>query len=309
MSAIFIGLLSSMFFSATFVVTKLMGTGGISWEWTASLRFILALPFLFLIVFFRGEVKSLLKAIKKDFLKWMLWGNLSGIGFYILLTMSSDFAPSWLVASSWQITIIAGLLLSPLFYVPVIINNKTELKRGKIPVKRLIISSFILIGVIIMQLNEAKTMSISSILKGFIPVAISAFLYPLGNRKLMEVCGYKINSFQRSFGVTLVSMPIAIILVIIGGANNGMISGVDFVQALILALFSGVIATLTFFFATTKAKHNLSLLAAVESTQAGMVVFTVLGSIIFLHGSFPKGLSLIGIIIIIIGMILNSFLK
>ena len=309
MSAIFIGLLSSMFFSATFVVTKLMGTGGISWEWTASLRFILALPFLFLIVFFRGEVKSLLKAIKKDFLKWMLWGNLSGIGFYILLTMSSDFAPSWLVASSWQITIIAGLLLSPLFYVPVIINNKTELKRGKIPVKRLIISSFILIGVIIMQLNEAKTMSISSILKGFIPVAISAFLYPLGNRKLMEVCSDKINSFQRSFGVTLVSMPISIILVIIGGANNGMISGVDFVQALILALFSGVIATLTFFFATTKAKHNLSLLAAVESTQAGMVIFTVLGSIIFLHGSFPKGLSLIGIIIIIIGMILNSFLK
>ncbi|ENY99791.1 hypothetical protein HMPREF1092_02927 [Clostridium thermobutyricum] len=309
MSAIFIGLLSSMFFSATFVVTKLMGTGGISWEWTASLRFILALPFLFLIVFFRGEVKSLLKAIKKDFLKWMLWGNLSGIGFYILLTMSSNFAPSWLVASSWQITIIAGLLLSPLFYVPVIINNKTELKRGKIPVKRLIISSFILIGVIIMQLNEAKTMSISSILKGFIPVAISAFLYPLGNRKLMEVCGDKINSFQRSLGVTLVSMPIAIILVIIGGANNGMISGIDFVQALILALFSGVIATITFFFATTKAKHNLSLLAAVESTQAGMVVFTVVGSIIFLHGSFPKGLSLIGIIIIIIGMIVNSFLK
>lgn len=309
MSAIFIGLLSSMFFSATFVVTKLMVTGGISWEWTASLRFILALPFLFLIVFFRGEVKSLLKAIKKDFLKWMLWGNLSGIGFYILLTMSSNFAPSWLVASSWQITIIAGLLLSPLFYVPVIINNKTELKRGKIPVKRLIISSFILIGVIIMQLNEAKTMSISSILKGFIPVAISAFLYPLGNRKLMEVCGDKINSFQRSLGVTLVSMPIAIILVIIGGANNGMISGIDFVQALILALFSGVIATITFFFATTKAKHNLSLLAAVESTQAGMVVFTVLGSIIFLHGSFPKGLSLIGIIIIIIGMIVNSFLK
>ena len=309
MSAIFIGLLSSMFFSATFVVTKLMGTGGISWDWTASLRFILALPFLFLIVFFRGEVKSLLKAIKKDFLKWMLWGNLSGIGFYILLTMSSNFAPSWLVASSWQITIIAGLLLSPLFYVPVIINNKTELKRGQIPVKRLIISSFILIGVIIMQLNEAKTMSISSILKGFIPVAISAFLYPLGNRKLMEVCGDKINSFQRSLGVTLVSMPIAIILVIIGGANNGMISGIDFVQALILALFSGVIATITFFFATTKAKHNLSLLAAVESTQAGMVVFTVLGSIIFLHGSFPKGLSLIGIIIIIIGMIVNSFLK
>ena len=308
MSSVFIGIISSMFFSATFVVTKLMGSGGISWEWTSALRFMLALPFLFLIVMFRGEIKPLFKSIRKHFFKWMLWGNLSGIVFYFLLTISSDFAPSWLVASSWQITIIAGLLLSPLFFVPVLVNGKTSLKRGKIPLKRLLISSFILLGVIIMQLNEINTLPLFHILKGFVPVAIAAFLYPLGNRKLMEVCGSEINSFQRSFGVALVSMPLAIIFAIIG-SSKASLSGTDFVQALILAIFSGVIATVTFFFATTKAKHDLSLLAAVESTQAGMVVFTVLGSIIFLNGSFPTGFSLLGIIVIIVGMILNAFIK
>lgn len=308
MSAIFIGIISSMFFSATFVITKLMGTGGISWEWTSSLRFILALPFLFLIVAFRGELKLLFKSIHKNFFKWMLWGNLSGIVFYFLLTISSDFAPSWLVASSWQITIIAGLLLSPLFFIPKVINGKTTLVRGKIPLKRLGVSLFILIGVVIMQLNELNTISLVHILKGFIPVAIAAFLYPLGNRKLMEVCGDEINSFQRSLGVAIVSMPLAIVFAIIGGSKSTL-SSMDFVQALLLALFSGVIATVTFFFATTKAKHDLSLLAAVESTQAGMVVFTVIGSIIFLNGSFPTGFSLLGIIIIILGMIINSFIK
>ncbi|MGL5416059.1 MAG: DMT family transporter [Clostridium sp.] len=268
----------------------------------------LALPFLLLIVGFRGELKLLFKSIRKNFLKWMLWGNLSGIVFYFLLTISSDFAPSWLVASSWQITIVAGLLLSPLFFIPVIINGKETLIRGKIPLKRLFMSLFILVGVAIMQLNELNTISLENILKGFIPVAIAAFLYPLGNRKLMEVCGDEINSFQRSLGVAIVSMPLAIIFAIIGGSKSTL-SGIDFFQALILALFSGVIATITFFFATTKAKHDLSLLAAVESTQAGMVVFTVIGSIIFLNGSFPTGFSLLGIIIIIIGMIVNSFIK
>ena len=54
-----------------------------------------------------------------------------------------------------------------------------------------------------------------------------------------------------------------------------------------LALCSGVIATMTFFFATDLAKDNLALLGAVEATQAGTMVFTVLGEIVFLNGSFP----------------------
>ncbi|WP_300346844.1 multidrug resistance efflux transporter family protein [Clostridium sp.] len=309
MYAILIGLLSSMFFAATFVVTKIMGVGGTDWAWTSSLRFVLALPFLFLIVLFRKEFKGVILSIKNNFLTWFLWGNLAGVGFYSLLSFGTEFSPSWLVAGTWQITIIAGLLLSPLFFITINIDGDNKTVRGKIPLKRLCVSSIVLIGVILMQYTQAQSISIINMLKGFIPVVIAAFLYPLGNRKLMAILGKEINSFQRSFGVALISMPLAIILGFIGYHNSGALSKESIVQALILAVFSGVFATILFFFATDKAKHNLSLLAGVEATQAGTIIFTIIGSMIFLNSGFPSGLSLLGIIIIIIGMIINSFLK
>jgi hypothetical protein len=54
------------------------------------------------------------------------------------------------------------------------------------------------------------------------------------------------------------------------------------------------------------AKNNMGLLAAVESTQSGSMIFTVLGEVILLNGAFPKGLSLFGMILVIIGMIVTS---
>lgn len=50
----------------------------------------------------------------------------------------------------------------------------------------------------------------------------------------------------------------------------------------------------------------MGLLAAVESTQAGAMIFTVIGEVILLNGSFPKGLSLFGMILVIVGMVVNS---
>lgn len=309
MAAIFIGLISSLFFSSTFLVTKLMGVDGTSWAWTAALRFILALPFLFFIVLIKSNFKSLFSSMKEHFLSWLLWGNLAGVGFYFFLSFASIFAPAWLVAASWQLTIVAGLLLSPLFYTIANTKNGKKKIRGKIPVNRLLVSLFILLGVALMQINAAGNISIKNLLLGFIPVAIATVLYPLGNRKLMNICEGKVDSFQRSFGVSLVSMPLCIILSFYGYTQSGIPTSSQFVQAIILAVSSGVIATITFFYATDKAKHNLSLLAAVESTQSAIIIFTIIGSMILLHSSFPRGLSLIGVIIITIGIFVNALIR
>ncbi len=309
MVAIIIGLISSMFFSATFVVTKAMGVGGTNWAWTACLRFVLAIPFLFLIVLMRGNLNGLFKSIKQKFWRWMLWGNLAGVGFYFMLSFASLFAPSWLISGTWQITILAGILLSPLFFTVIETKNGPKKVRGKIELKRLLLASVILVGVILMQVNEASSISIKSLILGFVPVVIAAFIYPLGNRKLMDMCKGEVDSFQRSFGVALVSMPICIVLGIYGFSKTGIPTYGQFGEAIILALCSGVIATITFFYATDKAKYSLSLLAAVESTQSGIIVFTILGSVLFLHGKFPTGLSLVGVIVVILGMISNSLIK
>jgi hypothetical protein len=47
-------------------------------------------------------------------------------------------------------------------------------------------------------------------------------------------------------------------------------------------------------------------LAVVEATQAGEVLFTLLGGIILLEDSVPNLVGIVGILIIVFGMIANS---
>ncbi|RFB34781.1 DMT family transporter [Brevibacillus sp. VP] len=306
MRAVLVGILSSLFFSATFIINRAMNLGGTSWAWTASLRFILALPFLFLIVLFRKNLGNLIREMAKHPFQWLLWGTAGGVGFYSLLSFAAIYGPSWLTSGTWQVTILAGALLSPLFFVTLQTDMGLTRVRQSIPFKSLRFSVIILIGVIFMQVNQAGHISAQAFLLGFIPVVIGAFLYPLGNRKMMELCQGRIDTFQRTLGMAISSLPVAIILGIYGTATVGLPTGSQFVQALLLALFSGVIASILFFLATDMAKNNMGLLAAVESTQSGAMIFTVLGEVILLNGSFPRGLSLLGMIVVIIGMILTS---
>ena len=73
-----------------------------------------------------------------------------------------------------------------------------------------------------------------------------------------------------------------------------------------VALFSGVIATVLFFYATDLVKKNEKQLAVVEATQSGEVVFTLLGGILVLGEAGPVGA--VGLVLIIGGMIFNSIL-
>ncbi|MEK1832318.1 multidrug resistance efflux transporter family protein [Priestia megaterium] len=57
------------------------------------------------------------------------------------------------------------------------------------------------------------------------------------------------------------------------------------------------------------AKENLGLLGAVEATQSGSMIFTVLGEVFLLNGRMPTGIALAGMTIIVIGMIMNSMLN
>jgi drug/metabolite transporter (DMT)-like permease len=306
MKAVLVGIISSLFFSATFIMNRSMSLEGTSWAWTASLRFILALPFLLLIVAFRKNLGQLFREMAKNPFQWLLWGTLGGVGFYSLLSFAAVYGPSWLTSGTWQITILAGALLSPLFFVTVPTTNGSKRVRQAIPFKSLRLSVIILIGVILMQVNQAGHISVKEFLVGFIPVVIAAFLYPLGNRKMMELCQERIDTFQRTLGMVISSLPVAIIFGMYGTATVGLPTGSQFFQALLLALFSGVIASILFFLATDMAKNNMGLLAAVESTQSGAMIFSVLGEVILLNGAFPKGLSFIGMILVIIGMIVTS---
>ncbi|WP_286863292.1 MULTISPECIES: multidrug resistance efflux transporter family protein [Sphingobacterium] len=297
-TALFLGILAALFFASTFVLNRIMAVSGGSWQWTAALRFLWMLPVLLLIVSVRGNLGPLFHAIKSNLLQWLLWSTIGFGVFYATLTFGASFGPSWLVASTFEFTIIAGMFIGPLL-------EKKGHRKG-ISKASLLFSIIIFLGIVLMQISEARATSFKSMLLGTIPVLIGAIAYPLGNRKMMQIAGNKLDAFQRTLGMTLCSMPFWILLSIFGYMNNGLPTESQLLQTLMVALFSGVIATLLFFSATDIVRSDPKALAAVEATQAMEVIFTLLGEIILLHAALPNSYSCIGIGLVVIGMILHS---
>lgn len=306
MQVIIIGILASLFFSSTFILNRAMDLSGGSWIWSASLRYLFTVPFLVLIVMARRNMRALFDDMKNRPLAWLIWSSIGFGLFYAPLCFAAAYGPAWLVAGTWQFTIVAGSLLAPLFYKKTKTVNGTEKERHRIPVRELVTSIFILIGVGLIQERETENIDVVKLIIGILPVLVAAFAYPLGNRKMMSICEGRLDVYQRVLGMTIASIPFWLILAYYGVTTVGLPSSGQVTQSFIVAIFSGIIATVLFFYATDQAKGNPKKLAVVEATQAGEVAFTVVGEVLFLGGALPWGWPLIGIIIVIIGMILHS---
>lgn len=291
--ALFYGILSSAFFSFTFVFNRSMNLTGGYWIWSATLRYIFSLPILWLLVGLKGDFKPVMEEIKRAPIAWVLWSTVGFGFFYAPLTWASEFGESWLVASLWQLTIVAGVFLNPLW-------------GKKIPMKSLGTILIILLGVFFMQWeNFTKGVGKQSVIICLILIGIAAVMYPLGNRKMMSVCDDRLDTPQRVLGMTICSMPFWILLSIFGGVFHGAPASTQVFQSLMVAIFSAVIATLLFFQATNLVRNNPKQLSMVEGTIAGEVIFTLIGGILFLHDAIPTGIQCIGIGFILVGMILN----
>lgn len=307
--AFILGIAASFFFAFTFILNQQMNISGGSWLWSSSLRYIFMLPILFIIMIIKNQLFHVLNDIIKKPFKWIAWSTVGFGLFYAPLSFASMYGASWLVAGTWQITIVAGALMSPLFYRTVNSKKGITKTRNQIPKKSLLMSSIILFGIFLMHFEDAKYLSLSETLLGIIPVILAAFSYPLGNRKMMEVCDNRFNTFQRVFGMTLCSMPFWVIISTFGILSVGLPSEGQVVQSLIVAIFSGIIATILFFKATDIVSSNTHKLAVIESTQSGEVIFTLLEGVFIFHDKIPTFLGLIGIFLVVIGMILNSLIR
>lgn len=266
-------------------------------------------PFLLLIVIARKNLHPLLQVMKEELGAWFLW-SFVGFGlFYAPLCFAAAYAPGWLIAGTWQITIISGSLLAPLFS-QTIETLKGPLKvRGKIPVKGLAMSLIIFLGIVLMQVEQANHFSLKNVLLGVIPVIIASFAYPLGNRKMMDICVGRLDAYQRVLGMTLASLPFWFLLSLYGLFTVGVPSKEQTIQSISVAVCSGVIATVLFFSATDMVRGNIQKLAAVEATQSMEVLFAVAGEVIFLASPIPSALSWCGMFIIMLGMISHSYVS
>jgi hypothetical protein len=247
--------------------------------------------------------------MKEKWGQWVLWSSVGFGLFYAPLCFAAAFAPGWLTASTWQITIISGSLLAPLFFLTITTPNGPKKVRGRIPFRGLFMSFIILLGIIMMQLEHASSISLKNVLLGIIPVIIASFAYPLGNRKMMELCAGRLDSYQRVLGMTIASLPFWFVLSLYGLMTQGMPSIEQTAQSLIVSISSGVLATVLFFQATDLVRGNMQRLAAVEATQSLEVLFTVVGEFLLLSAALPSLISWGGMMIIVIGMILHSFVS
>ncbi|MFT8320461.1 MAG: multidrug resistance efflux transporter family protein [Bacillus sp. (in: firmicutes)] len=307
MRSLILGVLAAFFFAFTFVLNQAMEIGGGSWIWSASLRYFFMLPLLILLVLFKSNIQPVWKELKRNPLSWLIWSSIGFGIFYAFICFASAYGPGWLVAGTWQLTIISGTLLAPFFYEKVITaSGNTILVRKKIPFKSLSFSTLIVAGIVLMQVEYAMELSIRSTLLCFIPIVIASFAYPLGNRKMMEVCNGRLDAYQRVLGMTIASLPFWIVLSFYGVFTVGFPAQQQIIHSSIVAVFSGVFATVLFFAATDLVRNDMQKLGAVEATQSFEVLFALLGEILFLHADFPSIISLAGMSFIVVGMIFHS---
>jgi len=291
--ALILGLFASFFFAFTFILNRSMHLSGGSWIWSASLRYLFTFPLFALLVRRGGGFSRVHAAIRQTPLPWLLWSTVGFGLFYAPISYAGDHGESWLIAATWQVTIVMGLLLSPLFH-------------KRIAVKNLGAAAIILVGVFLLQLKNILAFELHSVAETLVPILVAAVAYPLGNRKMMALCPPELTTTERVYGMTLCSLPFWLLLAGYGLVTQGMPSGSQALQSLGVALLSGVIATLLFFRATDLVKQSQRQLAVVESTQSFEVLFTLLGGVLLLHDALPDAYGWVGVALIVTGMVLSS---
>ena len=303
--AVAIALLSALFFTCTYVLNRAAATDGGHWAWTASLRYLITLPLLLVVMPWQGGIAPVWKAMRAHPGPWLLWSGVGFVLFYLCLSFAAASGPSWLVAGTFQLTVIAGMLCAPLLYRDA---------RARIPRPALAVGVVIVAGVLLMQVGHSGGSLDRAGWIALLLVVVSAFAYPLGNRGLLlhleraqiETNAPELNATQRVFGMTLASQPLWWLVALFAFRQAGAPPMAQVWLAAGVALSAGVIATVLFFHATGMVRRDPTALAAVEAMQAAEILFATLMGALWLGEAWPQGRALWGAAIVIVGIVAIS---
>lgn len=297
-----IGTLAALFFSSTFILNRSMSLENGHWLWTASLRYGWMLSLLIAGMLLTGKTKTLLDTLQLYRKHWCFWTLTGSIGFglfYALISYSASFAPGWVIATTWQTTILASPLVLFMF-------------GKKVPMRAMIFIFIIFAGILLVNIEQLESSSWGDLLLGGLPVLVAAFAYPIGNQMLWEAQrgGNRLlpkiespllhDAFARIVLLTLGTIPFWLLLILFiapPAPSSGQI-----INTALVAVFSGVIATSLFLHARHLAKDAYQI-SAIDATQSSEVIFSLLGEIIFLQGFLPGAKGWAGILLTVIGLI------
>lgn len=300
-AAIALALLSALFFTQTYLFNRAIASDGGHWAWTASLRYLITLPLLLPLMPWQGGTAPVLRALRAHPRQWLGCSTIGFVGFYLLLSFAASSGPSWLVAGSFQFTVIAGMLCAPFIYR----HAHADDPRRRIPRTALAVGGLILAGVLLMQFGHAEGGLNGAGWLALLCVLVSAILYPLGNRLLLlhlERSGEELNATQRVFGMTLASQPLWVIVAGFAWFQSGAPSLPQVMLAGGVALSAGVVATILFFQATGMVRNNPVALGATEAMQAAELLITMSLGVAFLGEAWPRGIALWGAGLVVLGI-------
>jgi len=295
------GLAAGLFFSSTFVFNRAMSLEGGHWYWTAALRYFYMVGLLGIgLLVFQGPryLRRVLAELTRHWLFWILSGSIGFGCFYALICFAAAFAPGWVVATTWQLTIIATLIVLRCF-------------GGRFAKRIWLYAGVVFAGVALVNCSNVAASDLRPLLLGALPVLLAAFCYPLGNQLVWEALNRRpglpainaellANSFTKVLLLSLGSLPFWLGLFFCTTA--GAPSSGQLINAGLVALFSGVIATTLFLHARSHA-DNASKLAAVDATQASEVIFALTGEILLLQAPLPSAIGFLGMLITVAGLI------
>lgn len=302
MKIILIGVLAALFFSSTFVLNRAMSLEGGHWVWSASLRYLWMLIMLSagLFAFRRQLLFESLALYRKHWLFWTLSGGVGFGVFYALITFSASYTPGWVVAATWQTTILATPMILLAF-------------GKKVPLRAMLLTLIIFAGVVLVNIESVEEGSFSTLLYGALPVLVAAFAYPFGNQLVWEArngggnaiprfdCPAMDDPFCRVLLLTLGSLPLWAVLIV--STTPPPPSANQLLNTAFVAIFSGIAATSLFLYARHQARSAAEL-AAADCTQSMEVLFSLGGEVLFLGGLLPGLFGWAGIILTMLGLVL-----
>ena len=294
--AVALSLLAALLFTSTYVLNRAVALDGGHWAWTACLRFLFMLPLLLPLMPWQGGIAPVWRSIRAAPAAWLGWSGLGFVVFYALLCYAASSGPAWLVAGSFQVMVVAGMLCAPLLYRD---------QRARIPRAGLAVGLAIVAGVFLMQVGHAQGALEARAWIALGCMLVCAFAFPLGNRGLLlhlEHSGETLNATQRVFGMTLASQPAWLALAAWAWLQSGPPSSMQLAAAFVVALVAGVAAMILFFQASGMVRSNATALGAVEAMQAAEVVLTALLGVLFLDEPAPTGLALCGLLVVVAGI-------
>ncbi len=295
---VLLGVCSSALFSVTFILNRFMSLDGGYWTWAAGLRYGFTVLLLMGWLAVARRPRYLLRVLAAFWRRLPFWLLAGGVGagiFYAGICYAADHAPGWVVAATWQTTILASPLVLRAFGKPV-------------PRRGVLFMVLIFAGIVVLNAARlVKGIPVSQIMGSVLPVLVSAFAYPVGNQLVSRAR----HSGDKDFAI--LADPMAAVLMLSLGAlpvfaalllvtwppspGHGQV-----ISTFLVALSAGCLATTLFLYARNLSSNAMKI-AAVDAAQAGEVGFALLGGIVFLGGAMPDIPSFVGLGCVIAGLV------